>query len=158
MNLMTDQEKIAFKRKLKDHGLYLLRQRISTAETAMTLAQEAANSEEKSSAGDKYETGRAMGQLQKEMYGRQLAEYAREVKALQSIAADTICHQGGPGAFIRATNITFFVSAGLGKQQVDGLTVLFVSPMAPLARSLQDKKPGDSIPFSGAMMAIEEVF
>ncbi len=56
----------------------------------MDRAQEAANSEGKSPAGDKYETGRAMGQLQKEMHGRQLAEYAKEVKALQSIVVDLL--------------------------------------------------------------------
>jgi hypothetical protein len=40
----------------------VLTQRINTAQAAMDRAQEAANSEEKSSSGDKYETGRAMGQ------------------------------------------------------------------------------------------------
>ena len=139
---MTNQEKIAFKIQLKHFGLELLKQRISTAETAMNRAQQAANSEEKSSSGDKDETGRAMGQLEKEMYGRQLAAYAKDLKALQSIPADTICHQGEAGAFIRGTAIAFFVSAGLGKQQVDGQTVLFVSPLAPLARLLEGKKRG----------------
>jgi len=76
-----------------------------------------------------------MGQLEKEMYGRQLAAYAGELKALQSIPADSICHQAGPGAFIWGAGFAFFVSAGLGKLQVEGLTVLFVSPLAPLARS-----------------------
>ena len=155
---MTNQEKIAFKIKLKQLGLELLGQRIATAETVMNRAQEAANSEEKSSSGDKYETGRAMGQLEKEMYGRQLVAYANELKALQSIAADSICHQAGPGAFIRGKGIACFVSAGLGKQQVEGLTVLFVSPLAPFARTLRGKKPGDIIPFNGASVVIEEVY
>jgi hypothetical protein len=155
---MTDHEKIAFKAKLKDHGLEMLSQRIRTARTAMDRAQEAANTEEKSSSGDKYETGRSMGQLEKEMYERQMAEYAKELKALQSVAADSVCHQGGPAAVIRGTGMVFFVSAGLGRQMVEGLTVLFVSPMAPLARSLQGKKRGDVISFNGASVLIEEVY
>jgi len=36
----------------------------------MDLAQESANSEEKSSAGDKYETGRAMSQQQRDFFAR----------------------------------------------------------------------------------------
>ena len=155
---MTSSEKIAFKNKLKNLGLDMLKQRIVTARDAMNQAQEAANSEEKSSAGDKYETGRAMGQLQKEMHGRQLEEYAKEVRALQSISTDSLCDQGGPGAFIRAAEIAFFVSAGLGRQEVEGLTILFVSPMAPLARSLQNKKAGDSILFNGISLVIEDVY
>ncbi|HEV3325592.1 MAG TPA: hypothetical protein VG052_08295 [Puia sp.] len=155
---MTSSEKIAFKNKLKNLGLDMLRQRIVTAQEAMNRAQEAANNEEKSSAGDKYETGRAMGQLQKEMHGRQLAEYAKEVKALQSIFTDSLCDQGGPGAFVRAAGIAFFVSAGLGRQEVERLTILFVSPLAPLARSLQNKKTGDSILFNGVSLIIEDVY
>lgn len=155
---MTTHEKIAFKIQLKHLGLDLLKQRIATAEAAMTRAQEAANAEEKSSSGDKYETGRAMGQLEKEMYGRQLAAYAKEVNALQSIVADSICPQGGPGAFIRGKGIAFFVSAGLGKQQVEGIIVLFVSPLAPLAQLLQGRKPGEVIFFNGANLVIEDVY
>jgi hypothetical protein len=155
---MTTHEKIAFKTELKNLGLRLLRHRMATAEAAMNRAQEAANAEEKSSAGDKYETGRAMGQLEKEMYGRQLAAFAKELNALQAIGADSICPQGGPGAFVRGKGIAFFVSAGLGKQQVEGLTVLFVSPLAPLAQLLQGRKPGDVIHFSGANLVIEEVY
>ena len=155
---MTHQEKIAFKGKLKELGLQLLAQRVSTARKAMDQAQEAANSEEKSSAGDKYETGRAMGQLEKEMYGRQLTEYGKEVKALGTIAVDRIFPTAAPGTFIRATGVAFFVGAGLGKQQLDGLTVLFISPAAPLARSLYGKGAGDVILFNGAAVVIEELF
>jgi hypothetical protein len=155
---MTSREKIAFKSKLKNFGLGMLRQRIGTAQEDMNRAQEAANSEEKSSAGDKYETGRAMGQLQKEMHGRQLAEYAKEVKALQSVFTDSLCDRGGPGAFVRTAEIAFFVSAGLGRQEVEGQVILFVSPMAPLARLLQNKKEGDVILFNGLSMVIEDVY
>src|SRR5580692_11797409 len=116
---MTNSEKIAFKCKLKNIGLELLKQRIATARVIMDQAQEAANNEEKSSAGDKYETGRAMAQLQKEMHGRLLAEYAKEVSALQSLVTDLVCECGCPGAFIRAKEIAFFVSAGLGRREVE---------------------------------------
>jgi transcription elongation GreA/GreB family factor len=155
---MTNPEKIAFKHSLKNLGLDILRQRMATAQEAMDQAQEAANSEEKSSAGDKYETGRAMGQLQKEMHGRQLAEYAKEVKALQSIVVDSLCDRGSPGAFVRAKEVAFFVSAGLGRQEVEGITILFVSPMAPLARALQNKGAGDTILFNGAGIVIEDLY
>jgi hypothetical protein len=90
-----------------------------------------------------------MGQLQKEMLGRQLAEYAKEMSALQAIVSDSLCDRGGPGAFIQAKEIAFFVSAGLGRQELDGIKILFVSPMAPLARSMQNKKAGDGILFNG---------
>jgi transcription elongation GreA/GreB family factor len=155
---MTNIEKISFKNRLKKFGLDLLSQRIATAKEVMDQAQEAANSEENSSAGDKYETGRAMGQLQKEMHSRQLAEYAKEVKALQSIVTDSLCDRGGPGAFVQTKAVAFFLSAGLGRQEVEGTTILFVSPMAPFGRGVQNKKVGDSISLNGTSMTIEDVW
>lgn len=155
---MTDAEKIAFKNKLKKWALDLIGQRIATANAAMDQAQEAANSEEKSSAGDKYETGRAMGHLQKEMHARQLAESMKELAALQAVSIEQLCQEGRPGVYLEVGEISFFISAGLGKQVIEGRTILFLSPHAPLARLLQGKKTGDEILFNNLPIKIREVF
>lgn len=55
----------------KKAGLLRIEERITITKLAIANAQEAANSQDKSSAGDKYETGRAMGHLEKDMYARQ---------------------------------------------------------------------------------------
>ena len=156
--MKTDQERLAFKQQLKQWGLDLIGRRIATATEAMTQAQEAANSEEKSSAGDKYETGRAMGHLQKDMHARQLSESVKELSTLHAIPIDPLCKEGRPGAYLRAEDIAFFISAGLGKQTIDGQTVMFLSPQAPLAALLQGKKAGDQVPFNKTMVMIREVF
>jgi hypothetical protein len=155
---MTNAEKAAIKSRLKQWALDSITTRITTAKEAMTQAQEAANSEEKSSAGDKYETGRAMGHLQKDMHARQLAESLKELAALQAIATEAICPDGRPGAYLRGDDIAFFISSGLGKQTIEGHTVVFVSPQAPLAKLLQGKKPGDTVPFNNTVIQIREVF
>jgi len=82
---MNDVEKIALKNTLKQYALALIEQRIATAREAIDQAQQAANQEEKSSAGDKYETGRAMGHLQKDMYARQLSENRKELAILHAV-------------------------------------------------------------------------
>lgn len=155
---MTDAQKIAFKHKLKKWGLDLIGQRIATANAAMDQAQEAANSEEKSSAGDKYETGRAMGHLQKEMHARQLAESLKELTALQAISIEPFSQEGRPGAYLQGEDIAFFIGAGLGKQVVEGQTILFLSPHAPLAKLLQGKKIGDQVLFNNRPVNLREVF
>src|ERR1700761_8776247 len=100
--MITHQEKLAFKQRLKQWGLDLIGQRIATANESMTQAQEAANNEEKSSAGDKYETGRAMGHLQKDMHARQLAEALKEKAALHAIPVEPLSPEGRPGAYLQA--------------------------------------------------------
>ncbi|HMC85967.1 MAG TPA: hypothetical protein VKI61_10590 [Chitinophagaceae bacterium] len=69
---MTAADKILFKNNLKQFCQLTIEQRIAAAKEIIQNVQEAANNEEKSSAGDKYETGRAMGHLQKDMHSRQL--------------------------------------------------------------------------------------
>ena len=121
-------------------------------------AREAANSEEKSSAGDKYETARSMGQLEQEMYGQQLAKYVNELALLHAIDFDKTYTQVANGAIIQCAGCSFFIAVGLGKQLIDGETIYFLSPQAPLTKELQHKKPGDQFMFGGQRMEILEIF
>jgi hypothetical protein len=155
---MTDHQKIFFKAKLKDFALDLIGQRMTAARHAMQQAQESANSEEKSSAGDKYETGRAMGHLQKDMHARQLAASANELAALHAVNTESIYPEGRIGAYLQTEDLGFFISAGLGKQTIDGQTILFLSPQAPLAKLLQGKKNGDTIVFDKRQLTVKAVF
>jgi hypothetical protein len=155
---MENAEKIALKHRLKHWALDSIGQRITASTTAIDQAQQSANQEEKSSAGDKYETGRAMGHLQKDMHARLLAESIKELATLHAVKTDTLYTVPGPGAFVRAEGMAIFIAAGLGKQQWEGQTVFFLSPIAPLARALHNKKPGDCVVFNGAPILILEIF
>jgi hypothetical protein len=155
---MNRQEKIIFKNKLKQFCSYLIEQRIKSAKAAIDNAQQAANSEEKSSAGDKYETGRAMSHLERDMHTKQVAENIKEIAMLQAIHTDIIYDTIVTGAFIKCTGMSFFIAAGLGKQIIDGEIILFLSPNAPLAKLMQNKKTGDHFLFAGKDCAIAEVF
>lgn len=121
-------------------------------------ARESANSEEKSSAGDKYETARSMGQLEQEMYGQQLAKYVNELALLHAIDFDNTYKQVANGALIRCAECSFIIAVGLGKQLIDGETIYFLSPQAPLTKELQHKKPGDQFTFGGKRMEIAEIW
>ncbi|HMI63042.1 MAG TPA: hypothetical protein VK518_19125 [Puia sp.] len=155
---MTDTEKITFKNALKRWALDHIGQRITTSRQVIDQARESANGEEKSSAGDKYETGRAMGHLQQEMHTRQLTEYVKELAILHSVNTDQLCPEGRVGAFLQGEDIAFFIAAGLGKQVIEGKTIFFLSPQAPLAKFLQNKKPGDHITFNNINTTIQMVF
>jgi len=155
---MTNTEKIHFKQRLKQAGLAVIEQRMVAAQRLMDEGQQAANQEEKSSAGDKYETARAMGHLQKDMHARQLAEQTREYAALQAVNVDILATTAGPGAYIQCDQAAFFIAAGLGRQVVDDQAVFFLSPQAPLALSLLHKKAGDHFVFNKVRTIIVELF
>jgi hypothetical protein len=155
---MTQQEMIAFKASLKKAGEVLLTARIAMTKLAIDNAQEAANSEGKSSAGDKYETGRAMGHLEKDMYARQQAENIKELDQLQKVNTDIIYTTAQTGAFVRCPNHSFFIAAGLGKQLINDQSVFFLSPFAPLAKLLLHKKTGDRFLFNKMETVILEIY
>ncbi|PSL43836.1 hypothetical protein CLV51_107147 [Chitinophaga niastensis] len=155
---MTSQEMIAFKTSLKQTGQQLIAQRIAMAKSAIDNAQEAANSEGKSSAGDKYETGRAMGHLEKNMYARQQAENIKELARLQEVNTDIIYTQAQTGALVRCAEQSFFIAAGLGKQLIEGQHIFYLSPYTPLAKLLQHKKAGDSFLFNKMEIVILEIY
>ena len=154
----TDKEKIFFKNKLKQWGANLVEQRIQAARKAMNEAQEAANSEEKSSAGDKYETGRAMGHLQKDMHAQQLAVAVQDLALLKAVPTDNYYREGASGAVLEAGEMVLFISVGLGKQSVGGRAVIFLSPQAPIAKQLLGKRIGDQIVFNQRSLIIDDIY
>jgi len=155
---MTREEKLLFKQGLKQFCQALIEQRIATGRALIENAQEAANSEEKSSAGDKFETARAMGQLDKDMHTGQLMENVRELGSLQQINVTEICAGVTAGAFVKCNVASFFVAVGIGKHTISGRVIVFLSPGAPLAKVVAGKKAGDSFMFGNNKAVIEDVF
>jgi hypothetical protein len=155
---VTEPEKIAFKNRLKQAGLDIIGQRIYAVKVIIANAQEAANNEEKSSAGDKYETARAMNQLEKEMHSKQLAQQIQELALLTQVKTDAVYGIVTMGACIECGENIFFIAAGLGKQLIEDKRIIFLSPQAPLAKQIQHKKAGDRFVFNGREIVIETVY
>ena len=63
-----------------------------------------------------------------------------------------------PGCFVKCIDTSFFIAAGLGKISIENETVFLLSHLAPVAKMLQDKKPGDTILFNGKELTIEELY
>jgi hypothetical protein len=155
---MNDQEKIFFKNKLKQFAASIIEQRIAASKKVIENAQQAANNEEKSSAGDKYETSRAMGHLEKDMHARQLSENMKELAMLHAVNTDIIYTKTAAGVYLQCTNISFFIAAGLGKQIINSEKILFLSPQSPLAKSVMHKKQGDYFLFNNEETLITDLF
>ncbi|MFM2361103.1 MAG: hypothetical protein RLZZ316_5 [Bacteroidota bacterium] len=155
---MNTAAQIAYKNTLKQFCQSIIEQRIATARQAMAAAQEAANAEEKSSAGDKYETARAMGHLEKDMHAKQLAGYIKELSALNAINVNTIYTHSTAGACITTADAIFFIAAGLGKYIVAGILTYFLSPQSPLSKQLLLKKAGDTFILNNKLFTIEGIY
>lgn len=142
---------------LYDRCRQYVRQRVETARQAMEAAQEAANAESKSSAGDKYETGRAMAQLDRDRHAQLLAEALKLQRDLDQISPDKPCATVGPGALVQTSRGTFFISISAGKLLHNGTEYLAVSAASPIGSALAGRSAGDVVTFNAQPYRIEQV-
>lgn len=135
----------------------LLDERMQTAHAAMQAAQESANAEGKSSAGDKYETARAMGQLDRDMHARQYETARQERHLLERLADVPPAARVVPGSLVCTAAGWFLVSVSAGKVEVAGQTVIAVSAQSPVGALLLGKQIGEIFSFQKKETAILEI-
>ena len=129
-------------------------QRIAAATQAMQVAQESANSETKSSAGDKYETGRAMAQEERNRNAAQLHQAQQLQAELARIDPAAPCDTVRPGALAHTSLGWFYLSISAGRLDVAGAEVFAVSVAAPVALALRGKRAGDEATFNGKALRV----
>ncbi len=141
---------------LYNQCLAYVQQRIDTATEAMRAAQESANSESKSSAGDKYETGRAMAQLERDRHAQLLADAQRMLQELQHIdlAPASIVRAG---SLVKTSRGSFFISVSAGRIPLDGTDYMAVSSASPIGSALRSRRVGDIAIFNNVKYVVEAI-
>jgi hypothetical protein len=147
----------SLKSTLHELCLQQVNKRIATAKEAMDAAQAAANNEGKSSAGDKYETGRAMMQLERDQHARLLAEALKLRQALDKLEITRHHEQVQPGSLLHTDAGNFFIAVSLGKLALEGKEYMAISPLTPLAASLMGLRQNDSSVFNNKKIRILEL-
>jgi len=133
------------------HLKALLDERMQVAWAAMEAAQESANDQGKSSMGDKYETSRSMGQLDRNMHARQYEQARQERLILEKIESDTpargLVVRSSVGSLLETTAGWFFIAVSLGAVKIENETVIAVSSSSPVGASLLGKEAGTFFEF-----------
>lgn len=129
--------------------------RLNEIRTAVSRAREAAAGEDKSSAGDKYETSRAMSHLDLERYGQQEKNLLEEWKILDLMDPSKTFDQAVPGTLLQTNEGLLYIAAAIGVTECDGIRVTVVSGKSPLALAFKHKKAGDMVLFNQKKYLIE---
>ncbi len=135
------------KRKLYQYCIDFLDKRIDAAREAIRVAQESANDETKSSAGDKYETGRAMMQLEIEKNATQLEEALKQKKILDSINIEIQPLKIQNGSLVFTDQGNFFLAISVGLVVIEDKSFAVVSAQSPIGSRLIGLKSGDTFSF-----------
>lgn len=134
-----------------------VRTRMHAAEQAIAEAQQSANNDTKSSAGDKYETGREMAQQETNRNLSQLNEANKLMVALQQISAAGKAATAEAGSLVTTNNGAFYIAISAGSLQLDGMSYFAVSPASPIGLQLKGKSAGDKFALNGKNYVIEAV-
>ena len=139
----------SIKTALHQRCLTLAEDRIVSLQHILKEAQQAANNETKSSAGDKHETGRAMAQLETEKLTTQLSEALNIKQNLTQINPTNTNNTVVLGSVVYTNKGNFYMAASIGKVTIANEVFFTISPASPIGKLLLTKKEKESFSLNG---------
>jgi hypothetical protein len=155
---MYNKPEVSVKQQLLQLCLQAQTQRIEHARKAMEEAQQAANQEERSTAGDKYDTSRAMSQNVRNMNARQMQEALKDLALLQQIHPQAVFMEAKVGSVVKTSMGNYFIAISGGPYIIDRESYFSVSALSPIGELLLHKKKGDTYTFRGKTVSVNDVF
>ncbi|MCH3883834.1 3-oxoacyl-ACP synthase [Tenacibaculum aquimarinum] len=131
--------------------------RLQTVEDIISSNQKALQSETKSSAGDKHETGRAMLQLEMEKAGQQLAGITQMKEVLARIDVKKTSKVARLGSLISTDKANYFLIISAGKLTAFGKDYFAISVVSPIGKLLLGKQKNDVIIFNNNKSIIKKI-
>ena len=149
---------IEVKSELHAQCVAIVNQRIATVEKAIADAQATANSDTKSSAGDKYETTRSMMQLEIEQHSTQLAEAMNLKLALLKINPVFTTAVVQPGSLVMTNAGNFYLAVSIGSLRVNDYEYVVLSPASPVGALMVGLKQGNDFVFNKKVFHIDHIY
>lgn len=131
--------------------------RLEVIQRTISDVQNSFESETKSSAGDKHETGRAMLQLEREKAGQQLAMIQTQQELLQKISYTSEHKIVALGSIIFTTDKNYYMSISAGEIKIGEDSFYAISAVTPIGKLLLSKSKGDTINFMQQKFSITKV-
>ncbi|GAB4153574.1 MAG: hypothetical protein Tsb0033_00300 [Winogradskyella sp.] len=134
-----------------------LQSRLRSITDNISDLEQALQSETKSTAGDKHETGRAMIQIERERAGQQLLEIQTQFKLLKKVNAKSIHLKAVHGSVVFTSQQNYFIAVSCGEIIIDDQKFYAVSPITPIGRLLLSKAKGDLVTFRESSFIITKI-
>jgi transcription elongation GreA/GreB family factor len=145
---------MSIKEALYSHCEEQLKKRIELIQSEIKLVQASANEETKSSAGDKYETGRAMAQLEVERQQAQLVAAESLLLSLQNIQTVKVIGRVIPGSLVTTSQGVYYISISLGIVEILSDRYFVVSPESPVGKVMLGKTIGQEVHLNNLRLMI----
>ncbi|MHA8066369.1 3-oxoacyl-ACP synthase [Aquirufa sp. ROCK2-A2] len=134
-----------------------LKKKIEEMKRDFQLARESRNSDTKSSAGDKFETGREMMQKEMDKCAMMIDMHQLQLNTMDQIKELKTSTKIEKGSLIQTNQGNYLLSIGLGKLELEGKPYFVISTDSPIGSLLKGKKTGDKIVFRGNTIEILQI-
>ena len=145
------------KQELFKQCIAFVNNRADTVEAIISSNQKALQTETKSSAGDKHETGRAMLQLEMEKASQQLSGIHQMKEVLSKINLNSTTEIAHLGSVIETASVNYFLAISAGKITVNATIYYAVSVSSPIGKLLLGKRVTDELVFNGKKIIINKI-
>ncbi len=149
MGLQEVKEKLLFK--CIDQQSEVIRQLQQEIDEAQKQANEYGQPK------DRYDAFRTKLMRQIELYAKQLDKAKIVINTLQKINVEKDLTEVEFGALVITNKQKLFVSAGLGKIEIEGDVYYAISPQVPIFNALKGKRTGDEVVFNGVTLIVKNV-
>ena len=137
--------------------LKLLTNSIVHATKDYELAKESRDSDTKSSAGDKFETGREMMQREMDKISASIDQSKNQLNFLSKINLNRPYSTVDIGCLIIADQGIYYISIGLGKVEINAEIIYAISLDSPIGQLFKGKRVGDILEFRGKTLKINHL-
>lgn len=134
--------------------LKLLQKEIEEGEMEIASIKDSRNNDTKSSAGDKFETGRSMMQMEMDKLEAQLDKRNRMKNDLEGIKVHQITKSIALGSLVFTDQENYFLTIAFGKVITPEIIAYSISLASPVGKALLGKKANDEITVNGRKINI----
>jgi transcription elongation GreA/GreB family factor len=131
----------------------ILEKTLEEAQREYVLAKESRDSDTKSSAGDKFETGREMMQREMDKLSALVDNTLYSLNKLDRLANLPSSSFVAEGSLVETDQETYYISIGYGKTD----SIYAISIESPLGVELKGKKIGDHVEMRGRIITIKSI-
>ncbi|WP_194774787.1 hypothetical protein [Pararhodonellum marinum] len=149
---LTAQTKVALLAKAKE----ILHQQNQTIEEELDAIEVAVEGEEKSSAGDKYETQLEMLHQSRDILEKRKANNQLMLRQLNAVPMQAM-KKVQEGVLLKLPMGKIWVSVPVGKLNLDGVDYQLVSQNSPLIQALWGLGEGEGVNFRNQQVTIEDL-
>lgn len=145
------------KQELLEKCEQFIQQKITALQDAMQGLKQDLENESKSSAGDKFETGREMINIEWNKLSNQLQQYEQMQSVIYRISLQGATGTVKTGSLVFTEKANYFISIPAGEMIVQGTKFYAIGSKAPVAIAMLGKTENESYTFNQQSVRIEKI-